>query len=93
VVLFGHAGDGNLHPNVLFSSLDADERRRGEAAADAIIAAATELGGVISGEHGVGIMKRKFMPLNVDPATMALMHAFKRAVDPKGLLNPGKLLA
>ena len=93
VVLFGHAGDGNLHPNVLFSSLDADERRRGEAAADAIIAAATELGGVISGEHGVGIMKRKFMPLNVDPATMALMRAFKRAVDPKGLLNPGKLLA
>ena len=93
VVLFGHAGDGNLHPNVLFSSLDADERQRGEAAADAIIAAATELGGVISGEHGVGIMKRKFMPLNVDPATMALMHTFKRAVDPKGLLNPGKLLA
>ena len=41
----------------------------------------------------MGIMKRKFMPLNVDPATMALMHAFKRAVDPKGLLNPGKLLA
>ncbi|MAG34654.1 MAG: glycolate oxidase subunit GlcD [Dehalococcoidia bacterium] len=92
VVLFGHAGDGNLHPNVLFSSLDADERQRGEAAADAIIAAATELGGVISGEHGVGIMKRKFMSLNVDSATMGLMRTFKQAVDPKGLLNPGKLL-
>ena len=92
VVLFGHAGDGNLHPNVLFNSRDSSERQRAEAAADAIVSAAIDLDGTISGELGIGIMKRKFMPYNVNRATMELMRIFKHAVDPKGLLNPGKML-
>ncbi|MCS6868891.1 MAG: FAD-binding protein [Thermus sp.] len=91
VVQFGHIGDGNLHPNILF-----DPRRESEervwALAHEIARVALRHGGVLSGEHGIGLMKRKFMAEALDPATLEALEAAKKALDPWGVMNPGKLL-
>ncbi|MDI7274482.1 MAG: FAD-linked oxidase C-terminal domain-containing protein, partial [Anaerolineae bacterium] len=92
IVIFGHAGDGNLHPNILFDRRDAGEWSRVQQASAAIFAAAVELGGTLSGEHGVGTLKREFLPLAVDPVAIESMRALKRALDAKGILNPGKVV-
>ncbi|MCL6431787.1 MAG: FAD-binding protein [Anaerolineae bacterium] len=92
IVIFGHAGDGNLHPNILFDRRDPAEWSRVQEASSAIFAAAVELGGTLSGEHGVGVLKREFLPLAVDPVAIEAMRAVKRALDPKGILNPGKVV-
>ena len=86
---YGHAGDGNLHVNFLFRS--ADERARGDAAIDEAIETAIRLGGTISGEHGVGLAKRRFLPKEQGTAVVALQKRIKRAFDPDDLLNPGKI--
>lgn len=93
IVIFGHAGDGNLHPNILFDRRNPDEWARVQEASAAIFTAAVELGGTLSGEHGVGVLKREFLPLAVDPAAIEAMRAIKRALDPNGILNPGKIVA
>jgi D-lactate dehydrogenase len=92
IVSFGHAGNGNLHVNVLFDPADAAENERAHAAMARVFALALSLGGTLSGEHGIGLAKRDFMPQALDAPTLDLMRAVKRVFDPDGILNPGKLL-
>ncbi|OJW82407.1 FAD-linked oxidase C-terminal domain-containing protein [Thiobacillus sp. 65-1402] len=91
IVSFGHAGNGNLHVNLMVHPDDADEMRRARLAHEAIMLRALALGGTLSGEHGIGTEKRRFVAQEIDPATLGLMHAIKQQFDPHGLLNPGKL--
>src|SRR5262249_27165179 len=88
---FGHAGDGNLHVNVMLPDDEEHTRRRGAATVREIFEKAVELGGTISGEHGVGYAKAPFFNLAIDRPTMEVMKTIKRALDPNGILNPGKL--
>jgi glycolate oxidase len=90
IVVYGHIGDGNLHPNIICDRRDAGMLRRVEAASHAIFDAAIELGGAISGEHGIGLLKTSYMPKSVDPIALEMMHAIKRVFDPNGIMNPGK---
>ena len=92
IVVFGHAGDGNLHPNILFDSRDPAQVGRVWQAAEAIFALAIELGGTLSGEHGIGTLKRPFMQQALGPAVIALMWRIKGQFDPENRLNPGKVL-
>jgi glycolate oxidase len=87
-----HAGDGNLHPLFVVPAGDDDARRRAQAAFDDIIAAAIALGGTVSGEHGIGLLKRAGLAAQVGPDVMALYAAVKHALDPAGILNPGKII-
>jgi glycolate oxidase len=91
IVIFGHAGDGNLHPNILTDRRDHKEMERVEQAIAAIFEAAVRLGGTLSGEHGIGLSKRPFLRMALSPETIRLMENIKRAVDPKNILNPGKI--
>jgi glycolate oxidase subunit GlcD len=90
---FGHGGDGNLHSCLLFDRDDDDARRRAEAAAQDLLGLAVELGGTISGEHGLGTLKNGWLRHQWSPAAVRLHEAVKRAFDPEGLMNPGKKLA
>ncbi len=90
ICAFGHAGDGNIHVNVLFGEEDG-ERERAHHAVEDIFRAAVALQGRITGEHGVGLTKKPFLHLNVDADTLRLMKALKKALDPTGILNPGKM--
>jgi D-lactate dehydrogenase len=90
IVTFGHAGNGNLHVNLL--PRDDTERERALACLPALFALVIELEGTLSGEHGIGLVKREFMPLALSPSTLGLMRNIKSAFDPDGILNPGKLL-
>jgi glycolate oxidase len=92
IVIFGHAGDGNLHPNILFDKRDEDEWHRVEAAVGELFAAAVDLGGTLSGEHGVGVLKLPYLESALGPLAIEVMRAIKHALDPKGILNPGKVL-
>lgn len=92
VVSFGHAGNGNLHVNIMVHPDDADEMARARAALDGMMQRVIALGGTLSGEHGIGTEKRHFVPQEIEPVTLDLMRAIKREFDPHGLLNPGKLL-
>jgi FAD/FMN-containing dehydrogenase len=87
-----HAGDGNLHPNILFDRQNADEFERVELASKEIMALCVGVGGTITGEHGVGVDKRGYMSLVHGPAELAAMADAKRVFDPDGLFNPGKVL-
>lgn len=92
IVCFGHAGNGNLHVNLMYDPADADQSARAQAAMADVFALALSLGGTLSGEHGIGLAKRDFMPQAVDAPTLALMRQVKAVFDPDGILNPGKLL-
>ncbi len=87
-----HAGDGNLHPQLLFDDRDEDQVRRVIAADKEIAKLALRAGGVLTGEHGIGSQKAYAMPLMYAPQDLAAMRAIKRLFDPKGILNPGKVL-
>jgi len=87
-----HAGDGNLHPCILFDDRDADQRRAVLAAGAEILRACVDLGGSLSGEHGVGVEKREAMARLFTPSDLAAMAALRAAFDPAGLCNPGKIL-
>ena len=87
-----HAGDGNLHPNLSFNARDPDELARVEAASGEIMAACVAAGGSITGEHGVGIDKLRYMPLIFSQADLCLMNATRRAFDPLQRANPGKVV-
>jgi len=90
-VVFGHIGDGNLHPNIICDRSNAEEMKRVEALAAEIFDAALSLGGTITGEHGVGISKRPFIRKALDPIAYQQMLALKRLLDPLGIVNPGKI--
>lgn len=92
IFTLGHAGDGNLHPTVVFDASDPDEVRRARTAYDDIMAAGLALGGTTTGEHGVGTLKRDWLTRELDPACLDLHRGIKRLFDPKNLLNPGKVL-
>jgi glycolate dehydrogenase FAD-linked subunit len=87
-----HAGDGNLHPLLLFDQRQPGVMERVFAAGDAIVAASVAAGGVLSGEHGIGLEKRDLMPLMFSEVDLAAQAALRRAFDPEGLSNPGKVL-
>ena len=91
IVTFGHAGDGNLHVNVMLPAGDGEARRRGDDAVDRIFRKTLELGGTISGEHGVGLAKAPYFEMEVGPLGVAVMKRIKACFDPKGILNPGKI--
>ena len=88
---FGHAGDGNLHPTIVFDPRDLNARARAEAAFDRIFGRALELGGTLTGEHGVGATKLPWLERRLGADQMALLRRVKAAFDPAGILNPGKL--
>ena len=85
---FGHLGDGNLHFVVAPGAYDADIRRRTEAAVYGPLEA---IAGSVSAEHGIGLEKKSYLSISRNDAEIALMRTLKRALDPKGLLNPGKV--
>ncbi len=87
---YGHAGDGNLHVNLLFGS--PEERTKGHAAVEEVLQAAIDLGGTITGEHGVGLAKRAFLAREQSREVIELQRRLKRAFDPDDFLNPGKIL-
>jgi D-lactate dehydrogenase (quinone) len=92
IVNFGHAGNGNIHVNLLIDPDDAEEVARAAHCLDAVFALVLRLGGTLSGEHGVGLEKRDFVDRELDPVALRLMHAIKAQFDPAGILNPGKSL-
>lgn len=89
---FGHAGDGNLHPTILTDRRNREEWERVEKAVDAIFEKALALGGTLSGEHGIGLAKSKYMEKETSRGTILYSRRIKSALDPKGILNPGKLI-
>jgi glycolate oxidase len=91
IAVFGHFGDGNLHPTILTDERDAAEMLRVEIALKEIVEAALALGGTITGEHGVGLAKRAFLKQQLGENSYALLKAIKQTLDPDGLLNPGKI--
>jgi len=86
-----HAGDGNLHPNILYDPRKPGEEARVVAAGAEIMKVCAQVGGSISGEHGIGLEKADFMPFIFSAADLALMHRLKSAFNPSGLCNPGKI--
>ncbi|MCK7594615.1 FAD-binding oxidoreductase [Pseudomarimonas salicorniae] len=92
IVCFGHAGNGNLHVNLMFDRADPAQARAAERCLHTVFDSVLALGGTLSGEHGIGVAKRPFMARALDPVALDLMRAIKRQFDPAGILNPGKLL-
>jgi len=92
IVCFGHAGNGNLHVNLMFDRRIPAQAEAADRCVDALFGEVLALGGSLSGEHGIGLSKRGFMARALDPVTLDLLHAIKRQFDPAGILNPGKLL-
>ncbi|MFJ5836185.1 FAD-binding oxidoreductase [Streptomyces shenzhenensis] len=86
-----HAGDGNTHPTVCFDAQDPEESRRARESFDEIMALGLELGGTITGEHGVGVLKKEWLAREIGPVGVELQRAVKQVFDPLGILNPGKL--
>jgi len=89
---FGHAGDGNMHPTMVFDPQDGAARERALLALDDICVAALELGGTVTGEHGIGALKRNLLAREVGETNLAMQHRIKQALDPDGILNPGKAI-
>ncbi len=87
----GHAGDGNLHPGISFDGTDPDEVKRVEKASRELFEKVVELGGTLTGEHGIGLAKAPFMPLEHNDIGMDVMRSIKRVFDPDSILNPGKM--
>jgi len=87
-----HAGDGNLHPLILFDASKPGETERTEMLGSKILQLCVDVGGTVTGEHGVGVEKINEMCVQFDPATLEQFHAVKAAFDPAGLLNPGKAI-
>ena len=92
IAVVAHAGDGNTHPLVVFDPADADATARAYAAFGAVMDLAIELGGTITGEHGVGRLKKDWLPAYLGPDVMTLTRRIKDALDPDGILNPGAIL-
>lgn len=93
VACFGHAGDGNIHTNIMVDLNQPGAKARSEAALDDLFRQVIAWGGSITGEHGIGIAKQRWWPLAVSPETRELHSRLKRALDPQGILNPGKFVS
>jgi glycolate oxidase len=91
IVNFGHAGDGNIHVNVMIDKEIPGMEEKAHAAIKEVFQAALDLGGTMSGEHGVGLAKQPYIPLEMKPEQIAAMQAIKKALDPNNILNPGKM--
>ncbi len=91
IVIFGHAGDGNLHPNILFDKRDPEQCATVERMVADVFDAALSLGGTLSGEHGVGVLKRPYLERALGPVSVEVQRRIKQALDPMGILNPGKM--
>lgn len=91
IATLAHAGDGNLHPHIMYDPFDQEEKRRAEEAAAEIIQKALSLGGVLSGEHGIGLEKKDFMALQFSQEDLELQKNIKRVLDPRGIFNPDKV--
>lgn len=91
IVNFGHAGDGNIHVNIMIDKKIPGELEKAEKAIEEVFRGALELGGTMSGEHGVGIAKAAYIPLEISPAAAGYMKTIKKALDPNNILNPGKI--
>ncbi|MCD4720964.1 MAG: FAD-binding protein [Desulfobacula sp.] len=91
VVSFGHAGDGNIHCNIMYNKTDENELKRAEKAVDELFDATLNLGGTITGEHGVGMTKINYLPREIGATQIELMKGIKRVFDPQNILNPGKI--
>ena len=91
IAIFGHAGDGNLHPNILFDPRDPAEVARLWPCAEAIFAVALDLGGTLSGEHGIGTLKRPFLRRAIGAEAIRVQGQIKHWLDPENRLNPGKV--
>ncbi|MBP6534091.1 MAG: FAD-binding protein [Arenimonas sp.] len=92
IVSFGHIGNGNVHVNILFEKSDAEQTRIAEACAGQLFTEVLRLGGMLSGEHGIGLAKKAFMAQAFSSATLEMMRGIKQLFDPDGILNPGKTL-
>jgi len=91
MITFGHAGDGNIHFTVMLDKSDAVAQKKADIVIESIFDYTLSLGGTLSGEHGIGISKSAYLEKEIDPQTLALMRQIKKAFDPKGVLNPGKI--
>ena len=91
IIVLGHAGDGNLHPAILTDINNKEHYERALKAMDEIIEGALELGGVLSGEHGIGLEKQKFLKRQLEPVVIDMMKNIKRLFDPNNIMNPGKI--
>jgi glycolate oxidase len=91
IVIFGHAGDGNLHPNILFDKRDPKQWATVEEMVKEVFALSLELGGTLSGEHGVGILKRPYLEDALGPVSIGVQRRIKQALDPQNIFNPGKV--
>jgi glycolate dehydrogenase FAD-linked subunit len=92
VAVLAHAGDGNLHPLILCDQRDKEEMERVNKTMDEIVDYALSVGGTLSGEHGIGISKAKYLPKQLSETSLKMMRAIKQAFDPRGILNPGSFL-
>lgn len=88
---FGHAGDGNLHVHIMYNRASRSDAKKAKAGIKKLMRKVVDLGGVITGEHGIGLAKAPFMSMQHSPAEIAAMRSVKDALDPKGILNPGKI--
>ena len=91
IFTFGHAGDGNIHVNIMLDRENQDEASRAHRAKEALFRKVVELDGTLSGEHGIGITKAEFLPLELTPTSLQLMQSIKKLFDPLNILNPGKI--
>jgi glycolate oxidase len=91
IVIFGHAGDGNLHPNILFDKRQPEQWAKVEQMVVEIFDASLALGGTLSGEHGVGVLKRPHLERALGPLSIEVQRRIKQALDPMNILNPGKI--
>ena len=92
IACFGHAGDGNIHTNIMVDFTQPGAQKRSDAALDELFRQVLAWGGSITGEHGIGLAKKRWWPLAVSPESLALHRTIKHALDPKGILNPGKFV-
>jgi glycolate oxidase len=92
IAIFGHAGDGNLHPNILYDRRDPQQRAVVACMAGEIFDTALALGGTLSGEHGIGVLKRPYLERDLGALSIAVQRRIRQALDPRGLLNPDKVL-
>jgi FAD/FMN-containing dehydrogenase len=91
IICFGHAGDGNIHVNIMFDQGRPRERQAAHAATEDLFALVRTLRGTLSGEHGVGVAKAPYLGLEISEAALALQRRLKQAFDPENIMNPGKI--